>query len=319
MDAALICRQYTDHEILSVTAFGGGHINDTFLAVTDGGRYVLQRLQPRMYVDALVYGYRLWSKVFCENGWLCPIWLTDKDGGYIYTDPDGDRWRMYPFIDGDILSSPLTRDELYACGQGIARIHMMLGSLDERPQAVYPRLHDLGWYYDRYQQILCSGRICEENRDRDIEGYIRSCIHRHLAYVPSSVAVVHGDMKLANMLFRDGRMVGSLDHDTVMPGSRAEDVADCIRSCCISDGMPDLPSAKALLKGYTDTASHDAADEVMREISAAFGKICFELALRYYTDAISQEGHFKESYPGCRLERARALITVCDHIKRGSV
>ena len=108
------------------------------------------------------------------------------------------------------------------------------------------------------------------------------------------------------MLFREEKVVGFLDWDTVMEGSVSEEIADCIRSACIKDGKLDIRAAKALIEGYI---SASGTDEMITDlVPGAFDKICFELALRYYTDAISENKHFKEKYPGYRLKRAKELL-----------
>ena len=48
----------------------------------------------------------------------------------------------------------------------------------------------------------------------------------------------------------------------------------------------------------------------MNNIGDVFNKICFELGLRYYTDALDKEKYFKEKYPGYSLERAKSLFSV---------
>ena len=93
-----------------------------------------------------------------------------------------------------------------------------------------------------------------------------------------------------------------------MPGLPAEDVADCIRSCCLRNGAYDRDAAAILIDGYSSINNSLTSDE----IQSAFRKICFELGLRYYTDAISKEKKFKVHYPGYRLGKAKTLLAIAD-------
>ena len=93
-----------------------------------------------------------------------------------------------------------------------------------------------------------------------------------------------------------------------MMGSLAEDVADCVRSCCVSDGRFSASAAKRLLEGYQSSASQDTVEDVKLKLPEVFNKINFELGLRYYTDAISQNKKFRGADPRLLLEKARMRL-----------
>ena len=334
-----ICRRFLKEDPVSAEPLEEGHINDTYLVRTDSGKYVLQRLQKKMDPKRLIHNYGLYAPVFEAHGFLYPKWLRDEAGEYFHTDECGDRWRMYPYIEGEVLSTPLTKEQLFACGQGLARVHRILKELPGAPQAVYPILHDLRYYYDRYLELLNGGDIMEENRDPVAEAKLSERLGAFLSVrsdcpennpgegaapnciAPANdIAIIHGDAKLSNILFRNGQVAGMLDLDTVMAGSVTEELADCIRSCCVNRGTFDREAAGILADGYRGGAADALADgeqsgeaEVPSAVShlpQAFNKIHLELALRYYTDALSKEIHFKERYPGYRLERVRELLGV---------
>lgn len=317
-----ICRRFLKEDPVSAEPLEEGHINDTYLVRTDSGKYVLQRLQKKMDPGRLIHNYGLYAPVFEAHGFLYPKWLRDEAVEYFYTDECGDRWRMYSYIEGEVLSTPLTKEQLFACGQGLARVHRILKELPGAPQAVYPILHDLRYYYDRYMELLNGGDIMEENRDPVVEAKLSERLGAFLSVrsdcpennpgegvapngiAPANdIAIIHGDAKLSNMLFRNGQLVGMLDLDTVMGGSVTEELADCIRSCCVNRGTFDREAADILADGYRGGAA-------ISHLPQAFNKIHLELALRYYTDALSKEKHFKERYPGYRLERVRELLGV---------
>ena len=70
----------------------------------------------------------------------------------------------------------------------------------------------------------------------------------------------------------------------------------------------DCDAAAILIDGYSSINNSLTSDE----IQSAFRKICFELGLRYYTDAISKEKKFKVHYPGYRLGKAKTLLAIAD-------
>ncbi len=314
-----ICREFISCKIESASPFGDGHINETFLVNTENGRFVCQRLGSKMDTAALEKNFRLYAPACERFGLVYPVWIKNNDGNFFYTESDGNRWRMYPYLEGEILPSDLSGKNLCACGQGIARIHAALNTMQDRPEPVYPMLHDLTYYYEEYQKLFEGPYLIKENRDAGMEDMISSGIGRMLQtareYGPPSV--VHGDMKLANILFRDGQVIGFLDFDTVMVGYPEEDLADCIRSCCIRDGILDKDAADVLIRGYLDNLPIGGSakvprdfEELSKQVWKAFRKICFELGLRYYTDAISEKKHFRRTSPGYRVAKAGSLLNI---------
>ena len=308
-----ICRQFTDEPVTETEAVFEGHINDTCFVKTGAGRYVLQRLQPRMDASKLLYNYGLYAKACDSAGWEYPKWMQCKDGTYFFTDSSGFRWRMYPYIDAETLQAPLTREQLFACGKGLSKLHGILQTLPAEPKPVYPMLHDLSEYYERYLATLSGDNLCEESRVPEAEEQIHVGIERFLtadsktdSAEAGNIRIIHGDAKLSNILFRNGEAVGMLDWDTVMAGSASEELADCIRSCCVSRGDFDREAADIIVQGYQSGMK----EAVVSDLPRAFDKINFELALRYYTDVISKEKTFKERYPGYRLTRVRELLGV---------
>lgn len=319
-----ICRQFTDEPVTETRAFSEGHINDTYFVRTTGGRFVLQRMQPKMDPEKLQTNYELYSSV-CESvGWAYPKWMHCNGGTYFFTEAAGNRWRMYPYIEAETLQTPLTKEQLYACGKGLFKLHGILQKLPAKPEPVYSMLHDLGVYYEKYLATLKGSNLCEERRVFEIEERIQKEIERFLPAKTLDTRIIHGDAKLSNILFRDGEVFGMIDWDTVMVGSASEEIADCIRSCCVDRGDFDREAADILLKGYQSGAEESAEagrtekgkadafspDEIVTHVPQAFDKINFELALRYYTDVISKEKAFKERYPGYRLTRVRELLGV---------
>ena len=305
-----ICKNFIDEKVSSVRPLGNGHINATFLVETEGQSYVLQRLQMGMDTERLEHNYNLYSPVFDSDGWLYPKWLKTKMGEYWFSEHGGDKWRMYPYIDGDILTSPLEQDTLFACGQGLAHMHCLLQKVSGTPKAIYPRLHDLSFYYDKYVRTAGSRASCVSDKiGGQIQEKIESLSARFLAVTADDQLIIHGDTKLSNALFDKGDMIGFLDFDTIMPGSVITDIADCIRSSCIIDGVLVRESAECLIEGYL-SAAPQRKEEVLRDWEDTLGRICYELAIRYYTDILSGENSFIEKYPGYRLDRVMELLGI---------
>ena len=321
-----IYRKYIKDEVRTVTLLSGGHINKTYLIETDPGNYICQCINKCMDIDLLETNYRLYSEACERNAREYPKILKSEEGSYFVTDNDGDRWRMYPAIEGEVLTNPLSEAELYECGRGLAKMHEILSSVSAKPDAVYPHLHDLEFYYEKYKGLISdagtseSGRNPEPEYGRDSEPeYGRNpeleiLIDKRYMEIPYYKAqctdVIHGDAKLANILFRDGEVVAFIDFDTIMMGSCFEDVADLIRSCCISEEGFDSSAAVKIAEGYLSIATAYDSEAFIQRVKDSFNKICFELGLRYYIDALSGENIFTDKYQGYRLHNAERLIGI---------
>lgn len=305
-----ICRQFTGDKILSVRQLGGGHINDTYLLETSKGKMVVQCIQKKMDISRLEYNYALYSGACDKKGLLYPVWIKNRSGGFFYTDAEGNRWRMYGFIEGEILDRPLAEKDFFACGQGLARLHEVFRLIHDIPKAVYPHLHDLDFFYGEYEKLLNSDDLSEENRDRGVEKGICLRIGEVSGAKTEDVSVIHGDTKLTNIIFREGKVAAFIDFDTMMLGSPLEDIADCIRSVCVTGEKLDKKAAEILVDGYTYMAGNRNSKDILSRLPAVFNRISFILALRYYTDSVSKEKEFKEKYPGYRHDRAKSLLNL---------
>ncbi len=303
-----ICSKFLQEEILSTQLLDGGNINATYRVQTALGTYICQRIRKAMSVETLEYNYLLYSKACAQAKWQYPAWIASINGQYFYTDASCDHWRMYPFLSGTILEQPLSKEQLFECGRGLAKMHAILQTLAEKPKAVYPKHHDLKAYYARYQKVLESDAPKADQRDSKIEARIDADMQRFLALKLDKTRVIHGDPKLANILFQDGKVWAFIDYDTVMQGSLLEDLADCIRSCCMSEGKVDLEAMGFIADGYRSYPAKLLTDEEYDLLPDVIQKLCFELGLRYYTDHLAKEKAFREKYPGYLLEKARRLF-----------
>lgn len=327
MQVREICREFIDSDVIEAIPFGDGHINDTYRVTTRDGVYILQCVRKAIDVGRLEHNYKLYSGVCEKAGMAFPTWLKSRAGAYFHEDVSGEHWRMYPWIEGEVLEAPLSEEALLACGRGLARMHTILRTITKKPIATYPMLHDVSHYYDRYLRVIgadekpgeagenmgaatATSELSGAPRDAAIEELIHANAAEFLNLQLDKSKVIHGDPKLANMLFQDGEVRAFLDFDTVMQGSLLEDLTDCIRSCCIQNGKVDQEAAKSLMLGYLTEAPDLLSEAEIALLPTVVRKLCFELGLRYYTDAIAKEKSFKEKYPGYLLEKARRYFAI---------
>ena len=131
-------------EFTSVEAYGSGHINHTFLAKTkEQKKYILQGINSTIFrdTDALmeniagVTGF-LKKEIIRQGGDPDRETLTvipTKDGKLYYTDPDHNKWRVYPFIEGaSAFDAVKSSEDFYQTGLAFGRFQSDVSRLSGR-------------------------------------------------------------------------------------------------------------------------------------------------------------------------------------------
>ena len=303
-----ILRNYIDASPEAVQELDAGHINRSFL-IHANDKYVLQCLNKKLYSQHLYElennyrqyrkAWRRWSGELYE--WQCPKWIKSKDKKFFYIDENGDIWRLYNYIQGDIYSGGELQDT-GAAGEGLGLMHRILQECPKDGikgiKGVFGHLHDLDHYYREYRMQDSS----RHPRDRELDACISSRYEYFSDITVPGRNIIHGDAKLGNMIFRNGKTVGFIDLDTIMEGSRFDDIADCMRSCRVESNAEKIG---AFLEGYEEGANVSFTDDAVKMVVRNYNKNHFMLGMRYYTDYLAGNVYFRESYPGESLEKAR--------------
>ena len=310
-----VINSYLNEAVMDVSRLSGGHINGSFL-VTGQHRYVLQCLNKSLYeahLDTLLSNYKSYRAACIRfkkdktlpGSWDYPRWFRDRDGESFHRASEGGLWRMYKYMPSDDLKKDGNTDT-YEIGKGLGRLHYILGMTSGiRAVKTTARLHDLSYFYEEYIKQKDSPKERDAEIDKEIEtGYDFFSSIR----VPGG-NIIHGDAKIGNMIVRDGKVTGFIDLDTLMEGSRFDDIADCARSCCLDgSGEIDVPALVKLLDGYEAGADVIFTKDARELAAKNMVKNRFMLGMRYYTDYLADGGYFREEYPGRNLEKARGLF-----------
>ncbi len=306
-----VLKAYIDDRIESIEVLEDGHINSSVL-VKGRELYVLQCMNNRLYsnyLDELEHNY-LRYRAACEKlykspgEWYCPDWIKDREGRFFHKDSDGNIWRLYRYIPSDDQHGAC--ENTYSIGKGLGKLHKVLKEYtDIKTIGSTAHLHDLSYHYDKYLRV---GGTCP--RDSELDRIISDNIETMLDITVPTGGVIHGDAKVDNMLFKGGEVIGFIDLDTLMYGSLYDDIADCMRSCCIDDrGEVDSDRAAQLYRGYEDGSESRLSEDEISLIGRNLSRIRFMLGLRYYNDYLSGEGYFSGSAEQ-KLEKVRALYTI---------
>lgn len=322
----------------SVTPYGSGHINDTFLVTArEGGdvhEYVLQRLSPVAFREpekvmdnvSRVTAYlregiaRRGGVPERETLTLIPV----KEGRYHVYDASGACWRMYLNIAGTkTWQLPESEDIFREAGRAFGAFQTAL--LDYPADTLHetiPHFHDTPARVEALREALRRDAAGRAAGARDAVDFALARAERAGELVDQlrtgrlPLRVTHNDTKLNNVLMDEGsgRALCVIDLDTVMPGLSAYDFGDAIRfgANTADEDEADLdkvrfsvPMYRAYCEGYLSQAGKTLEQAELASLATGAWMMTYECGCRFLTDHLDGDRYFHVAYPGHNLIRAK--------------
>ena len=230
---------------ISCERYGFGHINETYLVVTDAGvRYILQKINDHVFpnVENLQHNIAAVTKYLRTQtdekyGVLTLIPTLDEESFY-HTD-DAGYWRVYDFIEGSIcLQLPETPEDFYQSAIAFGTFQQQLKDFPAHTLfETIKNFHNTPDRYRIFKEVLAKDPL---GRAKDVAPEIEfalaheevgGSLYRMLQNGELPLRVTHNDTKLNNVMLRaDTRTpLCVIDLDTTMPGLSAYDFGDSIR------------------------------------------------------------------------------------------
>ena len=320
-------------EIITISNWGGGHINDTFRVQCNSGMdYILQKVNTQIFTqpDELMQNILAVTKHIhrkIEPTDLVIELIISKDGDFWINNNFG-VWRMYPFLEGKSSNDVTNSDEVcYKVGKTYGAF---LVALDDFPvnqlHITIPKFHDIRYRLEQFD------RAVEQSKEEKIKIAKNEIEHIHskvefylnlyqLAETILPLRVTHNDTKLNNVLIGEDHLGTVIDLDTAMPGYSFFDVGDALRSIAISAKEDDpnidvieLSSLKkeAFLKGYLDSAYDVLTHHEIDFFNQSGAYMAYIMAIRFLTDFLCSNFYYKTEYSNHNLVRAKNQLRVCE-------
>ena len=301
----------------AIDSHHGGHINDTWFVTTDAGRrYVLQRINAQVFVDAAGVARntaRVIAHIERSAPGLVPPFVTGQGGGAAVVD-DGATYRMLGFVAGRSLPGLQTVAQAAAAGVAFGRFQHALAHYDRSGHVVpIAHFHELAMQLDRFDRVLA-----EPSADRmraAADDVVQAQRHRTAVIAESRgpIGMIHGDGKVTNLLFDAAdRVTAVLDLDTVMWGALSWDFGDLVRSAAALGDEDDprigfsIDRYRALATGYVRGAGDLVDAQLRAALSSAPAYMAYMLALRFLIDYLDGDRYFRVAFPQHNLYRARS-------------
>lgn len=259
-----IARRFLPGETrLRLSPLGAGLINDTRLVEAGAKRFVLQRINGAVFIDADAIAENLlrvqdWLSGQVDYSVRLPRLIRAASGEATLRDADGQAWRLLEHVDDSRVIKPLENlTQAAEVGRALGRFHAALVKLDPGRLAItLPGLHDTPGYKAKLDSAVhaaeAAGQLraltrADAARPRPLNAEVMAALQQieaRAALIPTlkqaqaegvmPAYVTHGDPKIDNVLFarNEDRTLCLIDLDTIQPGLLHEDIADCLRSCC---------------------------------------------------------------------------------------
>lgn len=336
IEAGRVGRELYQLTDLRLTRIPGGKVNETFLADSSQGRFILQRLNDFFQGDESLGLNWLWIRLGFEarSGLteppLPPIY-ADRGGRYLTGLPDAvGTWRMTGFVEAG--PAPKTPAGALEAARLLGSVHQYLNH--PAPLELLP-LPEGEFTNQRLTRPDDFTDLLDIYKGHPNLPAVEPLIHQaaeaaaHLPLFPGFLSVfnhhdviIHGDPKSDNFLFSsDGRALTLLDWDTAGLGHVLVDLSEMLRSWAAADD-PDHPLDRARLaavaEGYAQTGLplDDTELEILPPVLRA---IAVNLCRRYLADALA-EVYFKwdrQKFPSLHrqnLARAASMLAMTEYL-----
>ena len=335
--------------LCSVSRYGHGHINDTFLVITKAdasqNKYILQRINHSIFKEPL----RLMKNISLVTSFLKKE--IEKTGGderrevvtiidtmdqdVVHRDTEGAYWRMYLFIDdADCFEQVQDSNAFYQSAVAFGRFQKLLQNFDaSQLYEVIPDFHHTPLRFERFQKVV------EENRRNrvdlvipEIEFFLSrehdmKLCRRYLEENKLPIRVTHNDTKLNNVMIdkKTGNGLCVIDLDTVMPGLSIFDFGDSIRfgaNTSVEDEKDlsrvslDLNLFEQYSKGFLEGCDGSLTEEEIRMLPYGAKTMTLECGMRFLTDYLEGDIYFKTARDGHNLDRCRTQIELVRDMER---
>ena len=330
--------------ILSCEPYGNGHINDTFLVLTDSDdQFILQRVNHHVFkkpTQLMENVFRVTEHIRAKMQMLGrdpdrhSLTLVPTLGGDRWLTDDENTWRLYLFIRDsvghDIVKSP---GQALEGGRAFGEFQRLLTDLPGGPlYDTIPRFHDMELRLQNFRNAVEADLASRANavtseiswietRAFDMTKFLRLGRDGQIA-----ARITHNDTKFNNVLLdaKTDSAVCVIDLDTVMPGLVLYDFGDSIRTVTNSAAEDEEDTSKVHVdielfrgyaKGYLSEAYSFLSPVEIENLAFSGIVMTFIIGLRFITDYLEGDHYFKIHRPDHNIVRARTQFALVESME----
>lgn len=304
-----------------------GNVNKTFNVHAAQGQYILQRVNP-IFSPEVHHDIDAVTRHLHHAGFVTPLLLRTQQQELWHRDIEGGIWRLQTFIDGSVYNSAEEPSLCFAAAILVGQFHQSVSQLEHEFQNVRPHVHDTPRHLANLSKALQTHP--HHRAFGEVEPVATAILEMaaRLTPLPSTPRrIVHGDLKINNIIFGNHNARALIDLDTLSHMTVPLEMGDALRSWCnplgenAAEGSFRLPWFEAALQGYRQHAQNFLTQDEILAIPLATQTIAMELASRFAADAL-QESYFgwdATRFPSAtahHLLRARGQLALAQSIAK---
>jgi Ser/Thr protein kinase RdoA (MazF antagonist) len=317
-----------------VSAYGEGHINDTYLATISPNKYILQRINHNIFKNP----EKLMKNIFLVTEFLREKIINNggdpnretltviktRDGKDLYKTNNGNYFRMYLYVDdANTYQIVEKKEQFYNAARAFGKFQRWL--TDFPAEKLYETIISFHNTKVRFGNLIKAINEDKAGRKNEVLAEIEFALKREkdtciivdaLNKKEIPLRVTHNDTKLNNVLFdkETDEAICVIDLDTVMPGSLLYDYGDAIRFGASSGAEDeknldkiycDLELFKAFTKGFLQELGDSITKKEIELLPFSAKLMTYECGIRFLTDYLNGDTYFKIHRVEHNLDRAR--------------
>ena len=321
-------------EVVEICPYGEGHINLTLLVTTTEKRYIMQKMNTRVFTDpdSLMANICGVTEHLASRGIETLVVVPTKDGKQFLKDTDC--YRVYDFIENTVTYQKVTDKEVFKnSGKAFGEFQNYLAEFDaSKLTETIKRFHDTPNRFEAFKKALEADAF---DRAKECKAEIDFILSHENTYGIAMAGlgdgslplrVTHNDTKLNNILMdaKTGEARAVIDLDTIMPGSMLFDFGDSIRfgASTAAEDEPDLDKVhfdielfKAYAEGYCGAVKASITAREAELLPYGAYLMTIECGMRFLTDYLSGDTYFATKYQGHNLVRCRTQIRLASEME----
>lgn len=330
-----------DGEAIACSRFGMGHINETYLLVTNHAHlYILQKLNGHVFANrkglmdnVIAVTAHIRKKVDDPRRVLTLVHTLD-DEPYLIAD-DGEYWRLAEYITGGLCYEMADSAELFRqSGAAFGQFQNLLADFPASSLVeTIPHFHDTP---ERFRQLHAAIEEDKVGRVASVQAEIEAFLSREgeagalmqgLQKGELPLRVTHNDTKLNNVLLSetDKTPLCVIDLDTVMPGLSVCDFGDSIRYGASTAAEDEVDLSKVSLslalyraysEGFLSACGKRLAQAELAALPLGAKLITLENGTRFLADYLNGDTYYRIDHARQNLDRCRTQLKLVEDMER---